>query len=79
LISALTRATKDRPTPTEEFCVFLEELGLVTSRRSREECLEMWDYHWKKTVSCLESNLLKTKKATFRVRSEFCDVSDSRD
>ena len=61
LLSALTRATKDRPPPTEEFCAFLEALGLVSSRRRREECLEMWDYHWKKTISCLESNLLKTR------------------
>ena len=61
LLSALTRVTKDRPPPTEEFCAFLEALGLVSSRRHREACLEMWDYHWKKTISCLESNLLKTR------------------
>ena len=58
LLSALTRATKVRPPPTEEFCAFLEALGLVSSRRHREECLEMWDHHWKKTISCLESNRL---------------------
>ena len=61
LLSALTQATQDRPPPTEEFCAFLEALGLVSSRRHREECLEMWDYQWKKTISCLESNLLKTR------------------
>ena len=61
LLSAITRATRDRPPPTEEFCAFLEALGLVSSRRHREECLEMWDYHWKKTITCLESNLLKAR------------------
>ena len=61
LLGALTRASIDRPPPTEEFCAFLEQLGFVSSRRRREECLEMWDYHWKKTISCLESKLLKTR------------------
>ena len=62
LLGAVTRASIDRPPPTEEFCAFLEQLGLVSSRRGREECLEMWDYHWKKTISCLESKLLKTRR-----------------
>ena len=61
LLSALTRFTKDRPPPTEDFCALLEALGLVSSHRCREECLEIWDYHWKKTITCLESNLLRTR------------------
>ena len=60
LVSALTRATKNKPPPTDEFCGLLETLGLVTSRHHREECLEMWDYHWKKVISRLESRLAKT-------------------
>ena len=39
----------------------LETLGLVSSRHHREECLEMWDYHWKKVISRLESRLAKTE------------------
>jgi hypothetical protein len=69
LLSALTRATKDQPPPTEEFCAFLEALGLVSFRRHREECLEMWDYHWKNTISCLESNFLKTRTRHRRAQS----------
>ena len=61
LLSVLTRSTKDRPPPTDEFCDFLEELGLVGSSHRREECLEMWDYHWKKAISSLESRLLNTE------------------
>ena len=55
LLSALTRATRDRVPPTDEFCLMLERLGLVSSRASREECLEMWDHHWKKVISHVES------------------------
>jgi len=56
LLSALTRATRDRVPPTDEFCLMLEQLGLVSSRASREECLEMWDHHWKKVISQVESH-----------------------
>ena len=62
LLSALTRATKDRPPPTEDFCGLLEGMGLVSSSRHREECLEMWDHHWKKAVSCLESKHRRAKQ-----------------
>ena len=55
LLSVLTRATRDRLPPTDEFCHMLEQLGLVRSRTSREECLEMWDHHWKKVISHVES------------------------
>ena len=55
LLSALTRATLAVPPPTNGFCGFLEELGLVTSRENRDECLEMWDYQWKKAVTHHES------------------------
>ena len=66
LLSALTRATKDRPPPTEDFCGLLEEMGLVSSRRHREECLEMWDHHWKQAVSCVESKLRKAARGPTR-------------
>ena len=33
----------------------LEQLGLVKSHKQREPCLEVWDHHWKKAVSRLES------------------------
>ena len=55
LLSALTRATLAVPPPTNGFCGFLEELGLVASRENRDECLEMWDYHWKKAITHHES------------------------
>ena len=54
LLSALTRTRQDVPLPTSGFCGFLEELGLVASRDHRDECLEMWDYHWKKAISHYE-------------------------
>ncbi len=56
LLSALTCTKRDLPAPSSGFCGFLENLGLVTSRHQREECLETWDYHWKKAVSQLESD-----------------------
>lgn len=61
LLSSLTRATKNAPPPTDDFCALLETLGLVASRQHREECLEMWDYHWKKVISRLDSQLAKTE------------------
>jgi len=55
LLSALTRSGKHAPLPTPAFCVFLEELGLVSSRENRDDCLEMWDHHWKKVISHYDS------------------------
>ena len=55
LLGVLTRATNEQLPPTEEFCQVLEQLGLVTSRRRREECLEMWDHHWKRAISHFDS------------------------
>ncbi len=54
LVSALVRARDDDVLPTEGFCGFLEELGLVRSRLDRDECLEMWDHHWKRAVTRLD-------------------------
>ena len=55
LVSALIRARDDDVLPTDGFCRFLEELGLVRSRFDRDACLEMWDYHWKQAVTRLDS------------------------
>ena len=58
-LSALTRATLAVPPPTNGFCGFLEELGLVTSRENLDECLEMWDCHWKQAVTHYESTAIR--------------------
>ena len=55
LVSALIRARDDDVLPTDGFCGFLEELGLVGSRFDREACLEMWDHHWKLAVTRLDA------------------------
>ena len=55
LVTALIRVRDDDTLPTEGFCGFLEELGLVTSRFDRQACLEMWDYHWKHAVTRLDT------------------------
>ncbi len=60
LLSALTCAKRSQPPPSSGFCSFLEVLGLVTSQHQREECLEAWDYHWKKAVSQLESGAARS-------------------
>ena len=64
LVSVLTRATRDQLPPTDKFCRMLEQLGLVRSHTKREECLKMWDYHWKKAVSRFESRRAGTADAT---------------
>ena len=51
LITALVRARKDEEHPTKEFCTFLVEIGLVSSSDAREDCIEMWDHHWKMVIS----------------------------
>ena len=51
LITALVRSRKDEEQPTKEFCTFLLEIGLVSSSDAREDCIEMWDHHWKMVIS----------------------------
>ncbi len=55
LVSALVRARDDDVLPTQGFCGFLEELGLVRSRFDRDECLDLWDHHWKRAVTRLDA------------------------
>jgi len=55
LLSVFANRTADVQPPSEGFCTFLQELGLVVSTSNREECLELWDYHWKKAVTHYES------------------------
>ncbi len=51
LITALVRSRKDEEHPTKEFCTFLVDIGLVSSSDAREDCIEMWDHHWKMVIS----------------------------
>ena len=50
-LSALVCPAYDSVMPTTGFCVFLENVGVVTSANAREECLEVWDRHWKMAIS----------------------------
>lgn len=50
-LSALVCPAYDSVMPTTGFRVFLENVGVVTSANAREECLEVWDRHWKMTIS----------------------------
>ena len=63
LLSALTRRTKNHQSPTEEFCGLLENLGLVSSREAKPECLEVWDYQWKKVISKVELRVRRVKRS----------------
>lgn len=51
LMTALVRSRRDEEHPTKEFCGFLEDVGLVSSSDAREDCLELWDHHWKLVIS----------------------------
>ncbi|HIC55953.1 MAG TPA: hypothetical protein EYO94_01025 [Acidobacteria bacterium] len=51
LITALVRSRRDEEQPTKEFCAFLEDVGLVSSADAREDCVELWDHHWKMVIS----------------------------
>ena len=63
LLSSLTRQTTNQLPPTKEFCELLENLGLVRSREAQAECLEAWDYHWKKAISQVELRARSTKRS----------------
>jgi hypothetical protein len=63
LLSSLTRETTNQLPPTKEFCELLENLGLVRSREAQAECLEAWDYHWKKAISQVELHARSTKRS----------------
>ena len=63
LLSSLTRQTTNQLPPTKEFCELLEHLGLVRSREAQAECLEAWDYHWKKAISQVELRARSTKRS----------------
>ena len=63
LLSSLTRQTTNQLPPTKEFCELLENLGLVRSREAQAECLEAWDYHWKKAISQVELRVLRAKRS----------------
>ncbi len=51
LMTALVRSRRDEEHPTKEFCAFLEAVGLVSSADAREDCVELWDHHWKSVIS----------------------------
>ena len=52
LITALVRSRRDEEHPTKEFFAFLSvDVGLVSSSDAREDCVEMWDHHWKMVIS----------------------------
>ena len=55
LLSVFVKRVSGAQDPSKGFCAFLQELGLVGSKSNREECLELWDYHWKKAVTYYES------------------------
>ena len=63
LLSSLTRQTTNQLPPTKEFCELLENLGLVRSREAQAECLEAWDYHWKKAISQVELRARSPKRS----------------
>ena len=63
LLSSLPRQTTNQLPPTKEFCELLENLGLVRSREAQAECLEAWDYHWKKAISQVELRARSTKRS----------------
>ena len=63
LLSSLTRQTTNQLPPTKEFCELLENLGLVRAREAQAECLEAWDYHWKKAISQVELRARSTKRS----------------
>ena len=63
LLSSLTRQTTNQLPPTKEFCELLENLGLVRSREAQAECLEAWDYHWKKAISQVELRARSAKRS----------------
>ena len=50
-LSALVCPAKHSVMPSDEFCAFLESVGVVTSADAREQCLEAWDRHWKMVIS----------------------------
>ena len=54
LLGALVRVREADTPPTTDFCHLLEALGVVRSRHHREDCLELWDHHWKLAVSRLD-------------------------
>ena len=51
LITALVRSRRDEEHPTKKFFVFLIDVGLVSSSDARDDCVEMWDHHWKMVIS----------------------------
>ena len=51
LLAALVHSRRDEEHPTKEFCVFLNDVGLVSSAGSSEDCAELWDHHWKLIIS----------------------------
>lgn len=55
LLTALVRSRADDDLPTPGFCAFLEDVGLVMSADAREECLELWDHHWKLVISLYDT------------------------
>ncbi len=63
LLSSLTRQTTNQLPPTKEFCELLENLRLVRSRKAQAECLEVWDYHWKKAISQVELRVRRAKRS----------------
>ena len=63
LLSSLTRQTTNQLPPTKDFCELLENLGLVRSREVQAECLEVWDYHWKKAISQVELRARSAKRS----------------
>ncbi len=54
LLGALVRVREADTPPTADFCQLLKQLGVVRSRHHREDCLELWDHHWKLAVSQLD-------------------------
>ena len=59
-LSALARARVDDVPPTRGFCKFLEDVGSVVSRTARDDCLELWDHHWKMAITHYDSVARRT-------------------
>ena len=56
-LTALVRLRTNDNLPTPGFCAFLEDVGLVGSAAARQDCLELWDHHWKMVVSRYDTAL----------------------
>ena len=50
-VTALVCVQSDGQMPTPGFCRFLEDVGLLPTGYAREDCIELWDHHWKMVVS----------------------------